>query len=356
MHAPGYFKPSEFETYLRSQIDIVKLIGEYTDLIHKGRHYVGRCPFHPEGVDKDINVYAERKIFICMSSGCSRGDVFDFVAKQRDLTRKEAIQILAKELGIRANLFETVPQKVVDRAQSISFTMLKLYQQCPLRYKYRYIDGKRDQRTTSYLALGRILHAILADFFKIEPQKRSLERLLQISDEKWKGARFPDKEEEQDSRIRVEEMLRNYYHSHDCNVQTWKVEAHIQCSVNGLGITGIVDRIDELPDGGYEIIDYKTEQIDSSDQITNNMQLAFYYYGVVESFKLPVTKLTLDYLASQQTISMSPDESELKNYIGVAQTILQEIQNTEDFRAKRNKYCMDCVFAPTCNEYNASTG
>ncbi len=341
-------KASDFQQYVRLQADIVKVIGEHVDLKKSGRHYIGRCPFHEQGVDKELAVYPDRQIFVCLSAGCSGGNVFDFIAKTKGVSRKEAVKIMAQKLAISADLFHDTPPPVAMTEPQISFSMLKLFEQCPFRYRYRYIDKKNDQKTTSYLAIGRILHKVLADFFKIDADERSLDMLLTTLDSDWKNEGFTDKQEAEESRIRVTEMLIAYFHSHDCFARTWRVEAPIKCSVGGLAITGVVDRIDEISDGNYELIDYKTEPQDSSGQ--NNMQLAFYYYGVSQSFKLPISKLTLEYLPSQQAISMLPSETELDKYIGMARDIARQIKETEHFEPKRNLYCADCVLAPSCPE------
>lgn len=345
---------ADFERYVRLRADIVKVIGEYVRLNRRGRHYIARCPFHPNGVDKELAVYPDRQLFLCWSAGCSSGDVFDFVAKLEKVSRQEAIHILARKLGISANLFEETPPAVDVTEFRISFSALKLFQQCPLRYKYRYIDHKKDQKTTSYLAVGRILHKVLAEFFKVDAEKRSLDLLLNMLDDNWKVDGFATKKEAEESKIGTKEMLTAYFLSTNLAVNTWRVEAPVKCNIGGLAIAGVVDRIDTLADGSYEVIDYKTEPLDSSGQ--NEMQLAFYYYGVMESYHLPISKLTLEYLPSKETISLSPLEVDLQQYIMKACKIASEIQGTEDFKPKRNMYCADCIFASSCSELRPHDG
>jgi len=339
---------SDFEQYVRLRADIVQVIGGYVDLKKKGRHYIGPCPFHPSGVERELAVYPNRQLFACLSAGCSGGSVFDFIAKIKGVDREQAVSILAQERGISADLFYITPPRVAAKEPRISFSMLKVFQQCPFRYKYRYIDKKNDQKTTSYLALGRILHRVLAEFFGTEADMRSLEMILATLDKHWTNRGFADTQEAEESRIRATEMLTAYCRSHDCRVRIWRVEAPIRCSVGGLTITGVVDRIDELSDGTYELVDYKTEPQDSSGQ--NEMQLAFYYHGVSQSCGLPVSRLTLEYLPSQESVSMSASEPELDKHIAVAREIVRQIQEAEDFRPKRNQYCADCVLADCCHE------
>lgn len=340
-------KAKDFESYLRLQANIVDIIGGYVKLSKRGNRYVASCPFHPDGVDKELQVYPDRRKFMCWSAGCSSGDVFDFIAKIENVSRIEAINILAHRLNIRSDLINETPQ--VSNKLKISFSMLKTFQQCPLRYKYRYIEKKKDQKTTSYLSLGRILHRTLAEFFGKNLAPRKLDTLLDTLAKCWNSSGFQDKMEEDESRFRAEEMLTNYFHTHDCNVEVWRVEVPIKYDIEDIQITGVVDRIDKLQTGSYEIIDYKTEPLITESN--NKMQLAFYYYGVTQLYDLSVSKLTLEYLPSKESISIVPSDDELFSEISYAISVARKIQNTEDFKPSRNLYCADCVLANRCPEF-----
>lgn len=348
-------KPSEFKKYVRLQVNILEYIGKFVELEKEGRHYKGRCPFHPEGVNKHIFVYPTSQKFICHSPGCSGGYVFDFIAKQRGIDKEEAIKVLAEELGIRSSLIEKTPKqfKEIEIDKQISFSMLKLFKQCPLRYKFRYIDHKTDQKTTAYLAMGRILHSCLGEFFKLDNKRRTSDALKEILENRWSKLKFPGEEEEKEEyKLSAEKLLIDFFNSHKCDINTYKVEARVKCNIKGLALTGAVDRIAQYPDGSYEIIDYKTEQRELSDETMDNMQLAFYYYGVKETYKIPISQITLDYLPSQQVVTTKPHEKELEKYLDLAWEIVQKIRDSKDFPATRNRYCMDCVFCKSCSEFN----
>jgi RecB family exonuclease len=354
MRASNPTNAIEFERYLASQVDIAVEVGKHVPLAKRGDHLVGRCPFHPEGVNKDLAINPRSQRFLCWSPGCSYGDVFDFLAKWHSVTREEAVRILGDGLGIRAHLLDSASTGARDTEFHTSFSALKLFVQCPLRYRYRYIDRKHDQKGTHYLALGRVVHKTMADFFRLDPGSRSLNNLLGTLDRNLKSARSSENEERRETRIRAEAMLTSYYHSHDCAVETWGVETPIRYSFEGSCIHGAVDRIDRLPDGGHELVEYKTEPLESGEENINRVQLAFYYFGVRESYDLQVSKLTLEYLPSQSAISLPTSKAELEEQLLVARGIVHEIHSTRDFRPRRNKYCMDCLLAPTCAQRGQS--
>ena len=49
-------------------------------------------------------------------------------------------------------------------------------------------------------------------------------------------------------------------------------------------LRGRVDRVDRLPDGGYELIDYKTGRPKSAAQLRDDVQLSLYAVGAREAW------------------------------------------------------------------------
>ena len=86
---------SDIEEKLKQQLDIIETISQYTTLEQKGSHYWGRCPFH-EDLKPSMSVNSERKQFKCFACGVN-GDVITFLANINHKSRKDMIDILAKE-------------------------------------------------------------------------------------------------------------------------------------------------------------------------------------------------------------------------------------------------------------------
>lgn len=75
---------------------------------------------------------------------------------------------------------------------------------------------------------------------------------------------------------------------------------------NTLKIGGTIDRIDDLGQGRYEIIDYKTgANIPMQKVVDNDMQLSFYALAVSTLYKLKPEdiKLSLYYFEDQQKLT-----------------------------------------------------
>jgi DNA primase len=83
---------------IRSQADIVQIVGEHVSLRRSGRTYRGPCPLHG-GEGPNFSVDPERGLFKCFVCG-EGGDVFSFPMKLLGLDFVEAIKYVAERCGI----------------------------------------------------------------------------------------------------------------------------------------------------------------------------------------------------------------------------------------------------------------
>jgi len=83
---------------VRTQTDIVQLIGGYVPLKKAGRYYKGLCPFHSERTPS-FHVNQERQTYHCFGCGVG-GTAINFVMVTEKLEFPEAVRFLAKRLGI----------------------------------------------------------------------------------------------------------------------------------------------------------------------------------------------------------------------------------------------------------------
>ena len=83
---------------VNTRADALAVIGDYVRLEKKGGRYWGLCPFHNEKTPS-FSVEPDRKFFYCF--GCGKGGgLVNFVMEMEKLSFPEAIETLAKKLGI----------------------------------------------------------------------------------------------------------------------------------------------------------------------------------------------------------------------------------------------------------------
>lgn len=93
---------------VKSKVDIAEIIGERVVLKKAGRHFKGLCPFHSEKSPSFI-VSSERQSFKCF--GCQEGgDVITFLQKYDGMSFLEALEMLAKRVGVTLESYRPTSQ------------------------------------------------------------------------------------------------------------------------------------------------------------------------------------------------------------------------------------------------------
>jgi len=90
--------PEHIIEQVRSQSDIVDVVGEHVKLKRTNKNYLGLCPFHNEKTPS-FNVNPERGIYKCF--GCGKaGNVITFVEEHMHMGFIDAVRYLAQRSGI----------------------------------------------------------------------------------------------------------------------------------------------------------------------------------------------------------------------------------------------------------------
>ncbi len=173
----------------------------------------------------------------------------------------------------------------------ISPSRLSCWLSCPLKWKFRYLDGLRTPTTPS-LFIGKAVHAALECYYRHrqlgvtlvadEICRRSLESWSQLADEE--KMTFDTRESEEAMQQQVGNLVRMYLASVPADEKPLAVEAVAEsplvdpCTGEDLGIPlmGIMDLVLD-GDAGPIIIDHKTAARNSeSAEITHEIQLSTY--------------------------------------------------------------------------------
>lgn len=109
-----YWTPEVLDE-IRSRCDVAQLVGAYVHLRPQGRNLVGRCPFHDDR-SPSFSVSPDKQLFYCF--GCQAGgDVFDFVMRKDGLDFGEAVEAIARRVGVTLPERPASPGEVRRRAQ-----------------------------------------------------------------------------------------------------------------------------------------------------------------------------------------------------------------------------------------------
>ncbi|MEZ5941566.1 MAG: DNA primase [Planctomycetaceae bacterium] len=114
--------PQDFREAVRSQTEIVALIGEVIALQPRagGREYVGLCCFHDDR-NPSLVVYPGQQTFRCWACNTG-GDVFTFVRERENVGFRDALEILARRAGL------PIPQRISGRTQDEELKLARVFE------------------------------------------------------------------------------------------------------------------------------------------------------------------------------------------------------------------------------------
>jgi putative RecB family exonuclease len=139
------------------------------------------------------------------------------------------------------------------------------FKHCPQLFKFRAID-RLPEPTTVYQARGTTAHLALQRLFDLPAEQRTPKVLFDLFREAWAEVRieefdglFESVEDERAWGIESLELLANYFTIEDpTSFDPMERELDMLEDLDGLTIRGILDRMEETPDGRLIITDYKT--------------------------------------------------------------------------------------------------
>ncbi|PIV10034.1 MAG: hypothetical protein COS49_02720 [Candidatus Portnoybacteria bacterium CG03_land_8_20_14_0_80_41_10] len=243
----------------------------------------------------------------------------------------------------------------------ISYSALDTFSTCPAKYRYQYIDRISVPKSKD-LVFGALIHECLHMFHEpTRPRPASEDELLKYFSEKWDASVYRNDQEESFAFHRGIDLLKKYYLQNqeaDFDIVDLETSFEVPLLENKEihQITGRIDRIDKLPDGAFELIDYKTsKKMPPQENVDKNLQLSIYYLGIVNRWpslqkeNRPV-KLSLYYLIHGEKLSTFRTNQQVQEIKEGAISSINQIKES-DFQPRANPLCPWCQYQPWCPLY-----
>ena len=230
---------------------------------------------------------------------------------------------------------------------------LRIFRQCPLHYRFRYIDNllAHYRRPKAHFTMADHVHAALRDFLSRVPVKqRTVESMEQLLRQKWRRFRhgFRDLADEERWAKRALAQVREFALSQDVAATPFMVEASAEAQITpGLVLHGRVDRVDRESDGSLHIIDYKTGLV---PQESDWSQLYLYALILSRTTRLPVSRVSFLYLSLNVVDSIEPTKADLDRTTWELLVTAARIKRVRSYPARRGRWCSSCDFAPLCRK------
>jgi DNA helicase-2/ATP-dependent DNA helicase PcrA len=231
----------------------------------------------------------------------------------------------------------------------LSASDIDTYRTCPLKYKFARVF-RIPQEPTVHQRFGILLHQVLERFHAGGGRPGTLAELLGLLDSGWRRAGFGDTEEERQLRGKAAAALERYRVRFETEESepvwferpfTFKLGAHL--------LRGRVDRVDRLPGGEYELIDYKTGRPKTSTQLADDVQLSLYAVGAREAWRLDASRQAYYYLLDDQKVEVPADCDDRSEWVREVATEVAEGIRSQGFEPTPSfAACSVCDYRLVC--------
>ncbi|MGH2512818.1 MAG: RecB family exonuclease, partial [Candidatus Limnocylindrales bacterium] len=240
---------------------------------------------------------------------------------------------------------------------------LDTYGRCPLRYAFRYVYRMPEREApVAAFTFGTTAHAAFEAFTRETreraargeppPSRDDLEREFRS---RWVPADFGDRVTEDTFKRRVASLLDNFWTAEVSSLSTaLREEERFELTIEPhdgsapVVLVGSIDRIDRLPSGGIEVVDYKTGRASGQKAVDESLQLSIYALACRDVLGLGTPeKVTLYFTESALRISTTRTDAQLDQ--ARAEILARVAQmRAGEFTATPGDVCRWCDYARMC--------
>lgn len=243
-----------------------------------------------------------------------------------------------------------------------SHSKLSTFEQCPLKFKFRYID-KLEPEIKQFIEgfLGNKVHETLEWIYNYKGKKLELDEVIEHYAKSW------NKDFNGEVKIVNSDLGEKYYFNQGIKFlvdyyleyfpfkdNTIATEHKIILSLDSEKkyiLQGYIDRVVHHKDTGvFEIHDYKTSNtLKSQEELDKDRQLALYSIGIKDLFeKVNDVHLIWHFLAFNKKIISKRTNEQLEVLKKEIIKLIDEIESTENFPPNQSVLCKWCEFKRYC--------
>jgi len=256
----------------------------------------------------------------------------------------------------------------------LSYSQLSSYRACPRQYEYGYIK-KLPRQISAGESFGSSVHNTLKKWGEREiyinpakplapgqlklfaaeepvaPEPLTEEKLLELWNSSFIVEGYETRVEADMARLRGEKLMRFFY-------DWWKQEGHVvflvekgfSLKLDGKKLTGRFDRIEQL-DGGLKIIDFKTSEVRTQDQVDADLQLSVYALACEKSLGQPCIELSFIFLTEEGITEVTTERSpsHLKDAAKQILGLEGQISGGDFHPTPSREACRRCQYSNVCD-------
>jgi len=251
----------------------------------------------------------------------------------------------------------------------LSASQINLYLQCPLKYRFQYVDQIPKPFKPSGLVFGSVIHSALEWFHKerLKGNGVSLEKLFKIFETDWYCQkvetiiRFKESGTETKLLVMGKELLGIYFRSPLNKIKGAEVPFLVPLlnPDNGkeleVPIEGIIDLIEE----DDVVVEFKTSSATMDPQsLSDHLQLTVYSYAYKHLFGKEARLLRIINLVKSRTPKMailetSRGKKDYERLFNLTTEVLRGIKSGH-FYPKGSWMCKECEYETNCQRWQSN--
>ena len=248
----------------------------------------------------------------------------------------------------------------------LSYSAVRTFQSCPLKYRFRYIDGLPEDCVSSSLVFGSAIHAAVEFFFSQQlagEEAPSLDELLDVYQQSWRDrseqeVRFA-KTETADSLHQLADRMLTAFLASDLTNQEARIlgveeELRGELSPDLPDLLGRVDLLLETEDSVI-IQDLKTSRSAWNEYQAEDQSEQLLLYADLVRRLIPGKQLRLQFAVitkaknpKVQLLEANFDESKLERTKRVFENVWSTIQSGHFYPAPSPMQCPGCGYRNQC--------
>ncbi len=255
-----------------------------------------------------------------------------------------------------------MPKTSPTPSNQFSFSRIKTFHQCPLRYRYRYLKGLRESFRSIESFLGSTVHLVLEWLYAERNGSDSpnldaaLEQFARRWEEGWAEdvAVIKDSTTADDAFRLGKEMVARFHRETFVQDRSETISLEQRFSVrlqSKVVFTGIADRVGRTENGRLFVVDYKTSsRRGTASEFSEGLQAPLYASCALRTVDDEEALAGYHYLRLGSTSWHRVTRSRADELLTRFQALVDEARAAAEFPARPGILCAWCGFNAVCPE------